>query len=279
MSFDLNSIPNFQKWNQGEWRSFFQNIGKLCTEGPLPSQAWDVIESRGFQDLLMRVGVFGNAELFDQTPCLWDREIEQQVGWCSSRRITFPLTTANLTVLATRMLFWPDKVYTRDEFFEEICFIQQGDRDQEDGVLIKTCGEEQGLFFRRVDGRAWFFHDPATLFFKKVYGFTDDVEGRMYAGHAFDRAAQIFEDENTLTKMTREVLAPLLLPPLASIVCSYASNLLIDKHAPEKRELRNLTYGALADRPPLFPSDLVECNALKEISGWIVQYVGENDDG
>ena len=272
MSSQVN-IAHFRQWDQAHWRSFFKAYERLWS---LPSENVPLLKSPEFQETMMKVGVFGDGRLFDETPCIWDCEtnLGDTNSWTSNASHV-PEGPLTVTSLATKVLADNDRALENGD-------VQLGCY----GIIVQARDFGPVVFLKRQAG----WCAPCLAGRERSRSFWSIVDRVTSVFRTFDLAAEVFEQEEKRKTHTKDLLTPLLPPPVAELVCIYASNLPRDKRAHEKRELRNLTYRTFEkaaqnllpeerrDRLSLDRMLKVDPTKLKIISASIVQYMGDHEE-
>ena len=279
MSAQSSAVANFRQWDQAHWRTFFKNSelsGVSYKDDAL-------LRGPEFQETMMKVGVFGDARLFDETPCIWDCETNLGNGCLWHFRA--PEDKEGVTCLATKVLGLPDQAGEEDEPVDPA--LEKDDMPLGTHGVVIQAGDFDPIVFVKRETR---WYAPCLLGGQLGANFYSIVDPAHGIFRTFDRAAETFEQEKTQKARIKDLLTPLLFPPVAELVCIYASNLARDKRSHEKRELRNLTYWTFEKAAQnLLPEDQrgfwhlrtllnVDRTKLKIISASIVQYMGDHEE-
>jgi hypothetical protein len=283
-----SSVAQFREWDQARWQRFFVLYDMYMDSfDPSQNHVRAVIRSGEFQDTMIKVGVFGDAHLFDQTPCVWDHEVGvDPVRW--SKRIQNGVL--RITSLATKILKMPDEIW-EEEQVQWNCVRKKGDMRFEDGIVVEAHDRDPIIFERNE--REWGsgpVHGWSVNLPERSRGF--ELMGyERGCGVAFSIASFLFGRERDVRANIHDCLTPLLPRPVADLIYGYATYHGRDNRAQEKRDMRNLFYRtfekAAVNQVPGGgrPLDILQSvlghlptERLKMTSGVLAQFVGDNEE-
>lgn len=243
----LVSLENYSKWNQDQWFDFVTSYDSKAVN----EETRKKMQNKEFNDLMVKVGLFGGTELFNMIPSRWRTEIIDHSWWDS----------------------YYEHLYTETPF--PITRVLKDSGDESDEVLIKTEIDDD-----RPSLRISIYRDMNPTVAPLTSNLIRDVKSsKELSCNNFFPLAKIIKKINAIEKTVFCCLSENCIPEkISDLVRQYQGyTSRVESHfAVHLREVRRITYSIFYSHIDAIPDNEIDSEHIplsRKISGLIAQYL------